>query len=92
VLEKEKELFIPGDLSMCMFLIFAGTVEISTKMDNGFEYTIDRCNRGCVINSESFLVEDILKVKATTVNTVHIMTIDKSRFLRIIKRDRPLMK
>jgi hypothetical protein len=41
IIEKDRYLFKPGDLSMTMFLIFAGNVAIKTKMDNGFEYTVE---------------------------------------------------
>jgi CRP-like cAMP-binding protein len=92
IIEKDRLLFRPGDMSMCMFLIFAGNVAINTKLDNGYEFAIERCVRGHILNADSFLTEDLLKVSALTQDSVHILTIDKSRFLRIIKRDKPLMK
>ena len=51
---------------MCMFLILSGKVEIMAKMDNGFEYAVDECTRGNIINSSTFLTEDVLKVSART--------------------------
>lgn len=91
-LESDRFIFGPGDRSVCMLLVYTGVIEISTKMDNGTEFILERCPRGTVINATSFLFEEPLELTARTVTPVSLYVIDKQRFLSVVSRDEKLLK
>ena len=91
-LESERMIFGPGDRSICMILIYSGTVEISTKMDSGTEFAVEKATRGTVINSTSFLFEEALELSAKTTKPVNMYVIDKLKFLSIVGKDEKLLK
>jgi len=47
-----------GDKAKKMLIVFEGTIEIYSMMDNQSEFVIERLTRGAVINPTAFLIED----------------------------------
>jgi CRP-like cAMP-binding protein len=91
-IESDRTIFGPGDRSTCMILIYTGVVEITTKMDNGADFAIEKATRGSVINSTSFLFEEPLELSAKTIKPVNMYIIDKLKFLTVVGRDEKLLK
>jgi len=91
-IEADRLIFGPGECSSCMFLINTGVVEISTKMDSGTEFVLEKALRGTIINATSFLFEEPLELSAKTVSRVNMYVIDKLKFLSIAGRDKDLLR
>jgi hypothetical protein len=65
---------------------------MSTEMDNGTDFILERSIRGTVVNSHNMIYGNKCRVygKATSGN-LHFFVIDKMRFLSIAKKDSFLM-
>jgi len=89
----KNRLFNPDDTSNCLYLINSGVLEISTTMDNGLDFIMERCIRGTVVNAHSMIYEDECKVigRASADEHLNFYVIDKMRFLSIVRKDHLMM-
>jgi len=73
-----------------MYIVYSGSVSITTKMDNGSDFVLERCPRGTIIHARNFLFEKKSQLKATNEHPLYLYVIDKMRFLNIVAKDKHL--
>lgn len=73
--KKDDHLFKIGDVASKMYIIQAGEVEISLKVEDE-TFILERLGRGSIISHRSFIQENICNTDAKASSTVTVFALD----------------